>query len=203
MLTSKDRQNAKSGPVRSPCGLRKTRDFKSAIRRSKLRFVLKRGRLWKDGVARGCSPRVAGWGRFMVHVTVCAKHGSWPTARKNAKIYIAREWSKGRNDPVNGKIGDGLGGGLRSLSSPHFCEQQKGGEERLRRPAENNSRVPPVLRPGRAKASSRPAPHFPDDSGVVRAAAPHCLCRRGRKACAGVGRPWAPWAAAAGDRKIR
>ena len=133
-----------SGPAKA----QKAPDIKSAIRRSKMRPGLKRGRFWKDRVARGCSPRVAGWGRFMVHATVCAKHGSRPTARKNANFYIAREWSKGRNDPVNGKIGDGLGGGLRSLSSPHFCEQQKGGEERLRRPAENNPRVPPVLRPG-------------------------------------------------------
>ena len=66
----------------------------------------------------------------MVHATVCAKHGIRPATRKDAKTYLAQEWSKGRNDPVNGKIGDELGGGLRSPSFPPFYDQLEGGEKR-------------------------------------------------------------------------
>ncbi len=149
------------GNWRAPHRNQKCAQLKVAFWRSGLRPGSKRGRLWKDRVGRGAARGASARGRYVKCATAGAAHGNQAEPPKERKIYFPYDGSKRRNDPVNGKIGCELGGGLRSLSfSPLVWTTPRGEKERLRRPAEINSSVRHTPRPGWPAASQTPSPFF-------------------------------------------
>ncbi len=149
------------GNWRAPHRNQKCAQLNVAFWRSRLRPGSKRGRLWKDRVGRGAARGASARGRYVKCATVGAAHGNQAEPPKERKIYFPYDGSKRRNDPVNGKIGGELGGGLWSLSfSPLVWTTPRGEKERLQRPAEINSSVRHTPRPGWPAASQTPSPFF-------------------------------------------